>query len=76
MTDISPEPAPASPPDTAAPSPGGAPEAPRHASRPGKHPLLRVAAAIAGLALGWGAFQAAHNLWASRHDNTPVSSSS
>jgi hypothetical protein len=29
---------------------------------------------MAGLALGWGAFQVAHNLWASRHDNTPVSS--
>jgi hypothetical protein len=36
---------------------------------------VRVAAAVAGLALGWGAFQAAHNLWASRHDNTPISSS-
>jgi hypothetical protein len=30
---------------------------------------------VAGLALGWGAFQVAHNLWANRHDNTPVSSS-
>jgi hypothetical protein len=26
--------------------------------------------------LGWGAFHIAQNLWASRHDNTPISSSS
>src|SRR5215469_504500 len=25
--------------------------------------------------MGWGAFQIADNLWASRHDNTPFSSS-
>jgi hypothetical protein len=72
MTDISPE----SPPT---PSVGGdsgiSPAAPRRVSRLRKHPLLQVAAAVAGLALGWGAFQAAHNLWASRHDNTPISSS-
>lgn len=37
---------------------------------------MRVAAAVAGLALGWGAFQVAHSLWDSRHDNTPISSSS
>jgi hypothetical protein len=49
--------------------------APRRASWLRKHPLLRVAAVVAGLALGWGAFQAAHNLWASRHDNTPISTS-
>lgn len=36
---------------------------------------MRVAAAVAGLALGWGAFQVAANLWASRHDNTAISSS-
>jgi hypothetical protein len=36
---------------------------------------VRVAAAVAGLALGWGAVQVATNLWASRHDNTPISSS-
>jgi len=41
-----------------------------------RHPLVRVAAALVGLALGWGVFLAAHNLWASRNDNTPVSSSS
>src|SRR5215467_609892 len=39
-------------------------------------PPAGLAAAAAGLALGWGAFQVAHNLWASRHDNTPISSSS
>jgi hypothetical protein len=49
---------------------------PRRASRLRRKPLLRVAAAAAGLALGWGAFQAAHSLWADRHDNTPISSSS
>jgi len=36
---------------------------------------VRVAAAVAGLALGWGAVQVATSLWASRHDNTPISSS-
>jgi hypothetical protein len=41
-----------------------------------KGPLLRVSVTVAGVALGWGAFQAANNLWASRHDNTPVSSAS
>jgi hypothetical protein len=38
-------------------------------------PLLRVVAAVAGLALSWGAFQVTHTLRAS-HDNTPISSSS
>jgi hypothetical protein len=41
-----------------------------------KNPLLRVAAAVAGIALGWGTFHVAQNLWAGRHDNTPISSSS
>src|SRR5438874_2374246 len=76
MTDISPGPASPHQVGIAAPDPGGAPEAPRRASQLGKHPPLRVAAAVAGLALGWGAFQVAQNLWAARHDNTPVSSSS
>jgi hypothetical protein len=31
---------------------------------------------VAGIAVGQGAFQAATSLWASRHDNTPISSSS
>jgi len=76
MTDISPG-SPSTPSaGIAAPDPGTAPEAPRRNSRLRKHPLLRVAAALAGLALGWGAFQVAHNLWAGRHDNTPISSSS
>jgi len=75
MADISPESAATPEAGIPAPDPGSAPEAPRRASRLRKHPLLRVAAAAAGLALGWGAFQAAHNLWASRHDNTPISSS-
>jgi hypothetical protein len=76
MTYISPESPPAPSADLAASDPGGAPEAPRRASRLGRHPLLRVAAAVAGLALGWGAVQVATNLWATRHDNTPISSSS
>jgi hypothetical protein len=75
MTDISPESPPAPSAGIAAPDPGTAPGAPRRASRLRKHPLLRVAAAVAGLALGWGAVQATHSLWASRHDNTPISSS-
>jgi len=76
MTDIRPG-SPATPePGIPAPAPGGAHRAPRRASRPMRNPLLRVVAAAAGLALGWGAFQVAHNLWASRHDNTPISSSS
>jgi hypothetical protein len=75
MADISPESAATPEAGIPAPEPGSAPEAPRRASRLRKHPLLRVAAAAAGLALGWGAFQAAHNLWASQHDNTPISSS-
>jgi hypothetical protein len=75
MTDVSPEPAAPPKADIAAPNPGAGSRAPRRASQLRKHPLLRVIAAVAGLALGWGAFQVAHNLWASRHDNTPVSSS-
>jgi uncharacterized MAPEG superfamily protein len=75
MTDISPESPPAPPAGIAAPDPGTAPGSHRRASRLRRHPLVRVAAAVAGLALGWGAFQAATNLWASRHDNTPISSS-
>jgi len=71
MTDISPESPPAPSAGIAAPDPGTAPEAPRRS----RHPLVRVAAAVAGLALGWGAFQVAANLWASRHDNAPISSS-
>jgi hypothetical protein len=76
MTDIGP--ASAATPETGipVPDPGGAPEAPRRASRARRNPLLRAAAAVAGLALGWGAFHVAQNLWASRHDNTPISSSS
>jgi hypothetical protein len=76
MTDISPGPAAPPPADIPAPDPGGASQVPRRASRLGKSPLVRVAAAVAGLALGWGAFHIAQNLWASRHDNTPISSSS
>jgi hypothetical protein len=76
MTDISPGSPPASSAGIAAPDPGAAREAPRRASRWRRHPLLRVAAAVAGLALGWGAVQVATNLWASRHDNAPISSSS
>src|SRR6516162_2048558 len=76
MTDISPESTATPEAGIPAPDPGGAPEAPRRASRPTRNPLLRVAAAVAGLALSWGTFQVAHNLWASRHDNTPISSSS
>lgn len=75
MTDISPEPPPAPAAGLAAPDPGSAPGAPRRASRVRKHPLVRAAAAVAGLALGWGAVQAAHNLWASRPGNTPISTS-
>ena len=74
MTDIVPEPVSLPPAEIPAPELGAAPEAPRRAWRLVKSPLLRVAAAVAGLALGWGAFQVAENLWASRHDNTPVSS--
>ena len=76
MTEISPEPAATPEAGIPAPDPCGAPEAPRRAFRPMRNPILRIAAAVAGLALGWGAVQVAHNLWASRHDNTPISSSS
>jgi len=75
MTDISPESPPAPSAGMAAPDPGISSGAPRRASRRRKHPLLRAAAVVAGLALGWGAVQATHSLWASRHDNTPISSS-
>jgi len=37
---------------------------------------VRVAAVLIGIVLGWGAFRVADNLWAGRHDNTPISSSS
>jgi len=74
MTDIVPEPVSLPPAGIPAPELGAAPEVPRRAWRLVKSPLLRVAAAVAGLALGWGAFQVAESLWASRHDNTPVSS--
>lgn len=76
MTDINPVSPPAPEADLSAPDPGVAPGAPRHASRKRMNPLLRVVAAVAGLALGWGGFQVAQNLWASRHDNTAISSSS
>ena len=75
MADISPESPPAPSAGIAVPDSGISPAAHRPVSRLRKHPLLRVAAAVAGLALGWGAFQAAQNLWASRHDNTPISTS-
>lgn len=76
MTDINPVSPPAPEAGLPVPDPGVAPGAPRHASRKRMNPLLRVVAAVAGLALGWGTFQVAQNLWASRHDNTPISSSS
>ena len=76
MTDINPVSPPAPEAGLPAPDPGVAPGAPRQASRRRMNPLLRVVAAVAGLALGWGAFQVAQNLWAGRHDNTPISSSS
>ena len=75
MTDISPESPPAPSTGIAALDPGTAPGSHRRASRLRRHPLVRVTAAMAGLALGWGAFHIAQNLWASRHDNTPISSS-
>ena len=76
MTDLSPDPA--APPQIGIPlpDPGGAQPPPRRATRLVRNPLLRVAGAVAGLALGWGAFHIAQNLWASRHDNTPISTSS
>jgi hypothetical protein len=76
MTDISPESATTPEARVPAPDPSDAQEAPRRASRLRRNPLLRIAAAVAGIALGWGAFQVAHNLWAARNDNTPISSSS
>ena len=76
MADISREPAATPQADLPPPGQPGAHDPGRRASRAMRHPLVRVAAAVVGLALGWGAFQAGHNLWASRNDNTPVSSSS
>jgi hypothetical protein len=76
ITHISPESAATPKAGIPAADPGGAPQAPQRAARAMRHPLLRAPAAVAGFALGWGAVQAAHNLWASRHDNTPNSSSS
>ena len=58
------------------PDPGDAPQAPRRASRLRRNPLVRVAAALMGAVLGWGAFHVATNLWAGWHENTPISSSS
>jgi hypothetical protein len=76
ITHISPESAATPKAGIPAADPGGAPQAPQRAARAMRHPLLCAPAAVAGFALGWGAVQAAHNLWASRHDNTPNSSSS
>jgi hypothetical protein len=56
MTDIVPEPMSPPPAEIPAPGPGAAPEAPRRAWRLVKSSLLRVSFAVAGLALGWGAF--------------------
>jgi hypothetical protein len=41
-----------------------------------RNPVLRAAAALTGVALAWGGVQAAQNLWASRRDDAPISSSS
>jgi hypothetical protein len=76
MTDIRPESAPTPETGVPAPDPGDTKEAPRRASRLRRNPLVRIAAVVAGLALGWGAFQVAQNLWAARNDNTPISASS
>src|SRR5215469_15163844 len=58
-----------------APSPDGVRPAPGGFARARRNPVVRVAAALVGLALGWGLAHTAINLWDSRHDNTPVSSS-
>jgi len=76
MTDLSPDPAAPPPADIPVADPDEAQPPLWRASRARRNPLLRVAAAVTGLALGWGAFHVAQNLWASRHDNTPISSSS
>jgi hypothetical protein len=76
MTDISPESAATPEADVPAPDPGAAQDTLRRASRLRRNPLLRFAAVVAAIALGWGAFQVAHNLWTTRNDNTPISSSS
>ena len=76
ITDISPESPPTPSASIAAPDPGGPPEAPQRTSQLRQHPLLRVAAAVAGLTLSWGAFQVTHTLRAGCHDNTPISTSS
>jgi hypothetical protein len=74
MTDISPEAAPPQANNTR-PEPPFSQGPHGRAGRALSHPLVRVTATVVGLALGWGVFHAAHTLWASRNDNTPVSSS-
>ncbi len=64
---------PAGPPYTGPGAPG---QPPRGTSRALKNPLVRVAIAVAAIALGWGAVHVATGLWAGRHDNTPVASAS
>jgi hypothetical protein len=76
MADISPEPESTPQANVSIPDPGDAPQAPRRASRLRRNPLVRVAAVLIGIALGWGVFRVADNLWAGRHDNTPISRSS
>jgi Protein of unknown function (DUF2510) len=71
-----PEPASTPQADVSMPDPADSPRAPRRASRLRRNPLVRVAAALIAFVLGWGAFRVADHLWAGRHDNTPVSSSS
>ncbi len=76
MTDISPESAAPQGADSTVPGPLSAPRAPRRASLVMRNPLVRIASAVIGVALGWGAVQAGQHLWAGRNDNTPISSSS
>lgn len=76
MTHISPDSAAPPGPGVPAPAARDAQETPRRASRLMRNPLLRIAAALVGFALGWGAFHAAQDLWASRNDNAPISASS
>ena len=75
MDDASP-PASATP-EACNPEPGLiAPTPPRRISRAMRNPFVRVASAVVGLAVGWGAFQGVHDLWATRNDNTPISATS
>lgn len=76
MTEMSPGSARVPEDDIAGPDPGGAPQAPRRTTWWIRSPLARAVAAAIGAAVIWGAFHAAENLWAGRHDNTPVASSS